>query len=52
MPRAHITETLSQNLRSRTQLVPRETFCGSSMATFLSLLFQEFSKASRPVPLK
>lgn len=50
VPRFHGRGSLSPNLRSRVQLVPREAHCGGSMATFLSL-FQEFSRSSRPILL-
>lgn len=50
VPRIHGRGSLSPNLRSRVQLVPREAHCGSSTATSLSL-FQEFSRSSRPVLL-
>lgn len=50
VPRFRGRGSLSPNLRSRVQLVPREAHCGSSMATSLSL-FRELSRSSRPVLL-
>lgn len=50
VPRFHGRGSLSPNLHSRVQLVPKEAHCGTSTATSLSL-FQEFSRSSRPVLL-